>query len=188
MKDALIQMIRDSGIPGVKAPEGPREPPKDQPYASGEVHMHIYEYWGCKGGHTDKLSVQVELRDRKNQMIGQMRRTQAGVSAPVLVKSSFEQELVITPEWHQGVRSANDGWIEFQLGDLKFDTRGKSGGAHCNWGGFDPRQGPTCWIDDGNGGVISMPQAVAINQIDCWFPAVRSFSVYDEIPEDLVTF
>lgn len=43
---------------------------------------------------------------------------------------------------------------------------------YCFVGGYDPRQGPECFISGPHRAPIPQPDAVAIAQMDCYFPAV----------------
>jgi hypothetical protein len=132
--------------------------------------MHIYQYWGCVGGDENNISVKVKIRDSTDALIGSMDRTQADATTPAHMKSKFEDELIITPKWAEG------GYIQFQLVTFAFNTnsnRNEAEPTHCRCGGFGPGEGPTCWIDTG-GFPIEHPVAVAINQVDCWFPSVST--------------
>jgi len=169
IKDGLIAMLRSNNVPGVKQAT-PIQPPKKQPYASGQVHIHIYEYWSCLD-NANNLSAQITMWDSTNIQIGYIARTQAGASASAKMGSKLEDQLIVTPEW------ANGGYIQFQLGSLQFDTnadRDSSKSVYCNVGGFDPRQGPECYVEVPSGPPVYNPNAVSIAQMDCFFPAVSS--------------
>ena len=166
IKDGIIAILRNNNVPGVKQAT-PNPPPVKQPYASGQVHMHINEYWSCLDD-ANNLSVEITMWDSTNTQIGYMKRTQAGASASARMGSKLEDQLIITPEW------ANNGYVQFQLGSLQFNTNDDTDSSkpvHCHWGGFDPREGPQCYLP-GPTGPIQNPKAVSINQIDCYFPAV----------------
>ncbi|KAK2781569.1 hypothetical protein FQN53_000510 [Emmonsiellopsis sp. PD_33] len=166
MKDGLIAMLRKDKVPGVKQPKRTL-PPKKQPYASGQMHIHIWEYWGCLDDENN-LSVKIQMWDGAGNQIGMMERTQAGATGPAHMRSKLENELIITPEWAKG------GYIQFQLGDLQFNTnddRDENKPVFCRVGGWDPRQGPQCWIAAPPGPPIYYSKAVSIAQMDCWFPA-----------------
>lgn len=118
--------------------------------------------------------------DGKGTQIGYMKRTQAGASASAKMGSKLEDLLVITPEWAKG------GYIQFQLGALGFNTEDDTeylnpAKAGCHWGGFDPRQGPVCFVSPGDGAIIPVPGAYSKNQVDCSFPSVSAskFRVLD---------
>ncbi len=109
--------------------------------------------------------------DGVGTQIGYMARTQAGASAAAKMGSKLEDQLVITPEWAMG------GYIQFQLGALGFNTNDDTDDSkptHCHWGGYDPRQGPTCWATSPGGQPVPIPGAYAKNQVDCWFPSVST--------------
>lgn len=75
------------------------------------------------------------------------------------------------------------GYIQFQLGALAFNTKDDTDASkptHCNWGGFDPRQGPVCWAPTPGGGVVPIRGAYSKNQIDCWFPSVSALCSLDK--------
>lgn len=108
--------------------------------------------------------------DGAGTKIGYMKKTQAGASASARMGSKLEDLLVITPEWARG------GYIQFQLGPLGFNTiddTDDSKPTHCHWGGFDPREGPPCWVPT-PGPPVRNPAALSINQVDCWFPSVSN--------------
>lgn len=170
IKDGMIALLRENKVPGVKQ-AAPTTPPKQQPYASGRVHIHIREFWGCLDD-ANNLSIEIEMWDSANTQIGYTKRTQAGASASARMGSKLENELVVTPEWAKG------GYIQFALGDLQFNTnddRDNTKDVFCNVGGYDPREGPQCYIPVPEGAPIYDPDAVAIAQMDCYFPAVSSF-------------
>lgn len=77
IKDGMIAMLRSNSVPGVKQ-AAPHPPPAKQPYASGQVHIHVKEYWSCLDAAND-LSVEISMWDSTNAQIGYMKRTQAGV-------------------------------------------------------------------------------------------------------------
>ncbi|KAI9785906.1 MAG: hypothetical protein M1839_008172 [Geoglossum umbratile] len=167
-KDAMIDLLRKDNVPGVKQAT-PVKPPPKQPYASGQVHIHILEYWGCLD-NDNNLSVDITMWDSASTQIGHMGRTQAGASASAKMGSKLEDQLIVTPEWAKG------GYIQFQLGGLQFNTNDNTDSSkpvYCNVGGYDPRQGPRCYIFVGDQ-VVFDPKAVAIAQMDCFFPAVSS--------------
>jgi hypothetical protein len=173
IKEAMIAMLRNNKVPGVKQ-AAPNPPPEKQPYASGQVDIHINEYWSCLDD-ANNLSVEITMWDSTGTQIGYMNRTQAGASASAKMGSKLEDQLIVTPEWAKG------GYIQFQLGSLLFNTnddRDKSKPTHCNVGGYDPREGPRCFIPHPPGAPTYDPKAVAIQQIDCSFPAVSSLLFY----------
>ena len=134
------------------------------------MHIHVNEYWDCLD-NSDNLSVQVTMWDAVGGQVGYMPRTQAGASASANMGSKLEDQLVITPEW------ANGGYIQFQLGALQFNTKDdtdNSKPSYCNWGGWDPREGPTCYIGGPDGTPTPIHDAFSLNQIDCWFPRVSA--------------
>jgi hypothetical protein len=173
IKDAVIAELRKNKVPGVKLTP-PTSPPKQQPYASGQVHMHVDEYWSCLD-NANNLSVEINITDSKGTLIGYMPRKQAGASASARMGSKFEDYLIVTPEWARG------GYVQFSLGGFQFNTaddKDKSKPTYCIWGGYNPKEGPKCWIVDPTGGAVQDPDAVAINQIDCYFPAVSFYPVH----------
>jgi hypothetical protein len=144
MKDTLLARLRSDKVPGVKDPAPPPPPPK-QPYASGDIHFHVNEYWDCLPDENN-LSVEIAMWDSTaptdSHQIGYMARTQAGATQSAQMGSKLEDQLIITPE-HQG------DYIQFQLGDLHFKSTDEQDTtqpkkAWCKIGGWDPRGGPTC--------------------------------------------
>jgi hypothetical protein len=103
--------------------------------------------------------------------MGYMPRTQAGASASAKRDSKLEDFLIVTPEW------ASEGSIQFQLGNLQFhinDDRESSKPVYCSIGGYDPKQGPQYYVPNSvTGDPTYVVDAVAIAQMDCYFPAVR---------------
>lgn len=115
--------------------------------------------------------------DGVGKEIGYMARTQAGASASANMGSKLENLLVITPEWARG------GYIQFQLGALGFNTKDDTDDSkptHCHWGGYDPRQGPICYVDSPPGGPTPIRGAYSRNQVDCWFPSVSASNYLDD--------
>lgn len=168
IKDRLIQMLRADKVPSVKQREPLPPPPTKPPYALGETHIHVNEYWGCLDD-ANKLSVEITRWDSSNKKIGYLHRTQAGASASASMKSKFENTLVITSELARG------GYIQFALGGLQFDTISNlvktddeakkardSKKLYCFVGGYDPKEGPKCWIRVGRT-VVADPKAVRIS-------------------------
>jgi hypothetical protein len=139
------------------------------------MHIHINEFWDCLDNE-DNLSVEVTMWDVTGAQVGYLPRTQAGASAPAKMGSKLEDPLVITAEWAKG------GYIQFQLGPLGFNTNDDKDAkkpTHCNWGGYDPRGGPTCWATGPDGRPIPIRGAYAKNQVDCWFPSVSTCGYLD---------
>lgn len=168
IKNGMISLLRNNNVPGVKGAAPPPPPLPKQPYASGQVHIHVKEYWGCLDD-ANNLSVEIEMWDSSGAQIGYIKRTQAGASAYAKMGSKLEDPLIVTPEWAQG------GYIQFQLGGLNFNTlndKDQSKPVYCNVGGYDPAEGPKCVIATPRGPPIYYPDAVSIAQMDCFFPAV----------------
>lgn len=171
IKNGMISLLRANKVPGVKGAAPPPPPPPKQPYASGQVHIHVKEYWGCLDD-ANNLSVEIEMWDSTGAQIGNIKRTQAGASASAKMGSKLEDQLIVTPEWAQG------GYIQFQLGGLNFNTlndKDQSKPVYCNVGGYDPSQGPKCVVAIPRNPPIYYPDAVSIAQMDCFFPAVSLF-------------
>ena len=104
--------------------------------------------------------------DSTNTKIGYIGRTQAGASGSARMNSKLEDQLIVTPEW------ANGGYIQFQLGNLNFNTKDDKDSkkqVYCKVGSFDPARGPNCLF----------PDAVSIAQMDCFFPAVSGCTTKD---------
>lgn len=55
-----------------------------------------------------------------------------------------------------------DDYVQFTYGGLSWQSRTPNGGAHCDVGGWDPRDGPICGLRYGN--------VNAVNNMDCFFP------------------
>jgi hypothetical protein len=83
--------------------------------------------------------------DSTSKGIGYLPLTQAGDVNPVSMGSLLEDKLILVPE-HAG---APEGYIQFQIGNLKFDTlknTDKTTDTWCSVGGWDPRAGPDCSV------------------------------------------
>lgn len=168
IKNGMISLLRANNVPGVKGAAPPPAPPAKQPYASGQIHIHVKEYWSCLDD-ANNLSVEIQMWDSTGAQIGSIQRTQAGASASAKMGSKLEDQLIVTPEWAQG------GYIQFQLGGLNFNTlndKDQSKPVYCNVGGYDPAEGPKCVIPVPRGPPIIDHNAVSIAQMDCFFPAV----------------
>ncbi|KAL2060154.1 hypothetical protein VTL71DRAFT_9976 [Oculimacula yallundae] len=121
IKDGLIQYLRDSKVPGVKAAPRPSPPLSTQPYASGQVHIHINEYWDCHD-NWNNLFVDIDIWDTAGTLIGHLDRTQAGASASARMGSKLEDQLVVTPEWARRVYSISARGSRIQHGPQCFIT------------------------------------------------------------------
>ena len=75
--------------------------------------------------------------------------------SPYSFTSKLPNPLVVTGE-HE-----ND-YIQFTYGGLSWQSKTSNGGAYCNNGGWDPRDGPICGQRVGNQN--------AVNNMDCFFP------------------
>ena len=47
-------------------------------------------------------------------------------------------------------------YIQFDYGDLHFQSRTPNGGGQCSVGGWDPRHGPVCDPVSGDGSAVSL--------------------------------
>ncbi|KAH7063582.1 SGNH hydrolase-type esterase domain-containing protein [Macrophomina phaseolina] len=136
IKEAMVKQLRADKVPGVKSDPvttaaattttrsstttssaiAAPSPTGKQPYASGQVRIHVQEWWGCPSyDDENNLSIAADIWDN-DVNIGSVKHTSAGATAPLSLASKFEQFMVITPEWADG------GYVQFALGSLSFNT------------------------------------------------------------------
>lgn len=136
-------------------------PPAPPPYATGTCSFHLTETQICAPDDKN-LFATITLLDNSKTTIGSV--TAGGAQpngAPINVADNFQflsklpHPIVIVGE-HQ-----ND-YIQFTYGGLQWTSKTPGGGARCNNGGWDPRQGPSC---GGRAGTV-----FAHNNMDCFFP------------------
>ena len=130
-------------------------------YATGTCAFHLIETQTC-GGDSNNLYAIVKLVDANKADIGDTPvNNDNPLGAPINAADpySFDSKLphpiVIVGE-HQ-----ND-YVQFTYGALSWQSKTPNGGANCNNGGWDPRDGPVCSPRFGD--------QPAVNNMDCFFP------------------
>ena len=137
--------------------------PSLPPYATAQCSFHLTETQDCEP-NTANLYAIINLKDNAGNDIGDTSVNSATdpVGDAIDVGSSYTftsnklpHALVVTGE-HE-----ND-YIQFVYRGLSWQSKTPNGGAYCNIGGWDPRDGPVCDTRFGNQN--------AVNNMDCFFP------------------
>jgi hypothetical protein len=128
-------------------------------YATGQCSFHLTETQDCEADSSNLFAI-INLKDGRGADIGDTPTTNpigAGINdgGSYTFNSKLPNPLVVTGE-HK-----ND-YVQFTYGGLSWQSKTPNGGAHCDVGGWDPRQGPQC------GGLFGDQNAV--NNMDCFFP------------------
>ena len=130
----------------------------DPPFVAGQCSFHLTETQTCELDSSN-LYADITLTDAAYNVIGDTPFT-VGINAgsPYTFYSNLPNPIVVTGE-HE-----NDN-IQFTYGGLSWaSTTGPSpnGGAYCNVGYWDPRNGPVCGEPIGD--------QDALRNMDCSFP------------------
>lgn len=129
-------------------------------YATGTCAFHLTETQRCEGDPKNLYAI-VKLVDANKADIGDTPVNNDPFGAPINAADpySFDSKLphpiVIVGE-HQ------HDYVQFKYGELFWQSKTPNGGAECNNGGWDPKEGPNCSPRFGN--------QPAVNNIDCSFP------------------
>ena len=130
------------------------------PYATGTCCFHLVETETCESD-SDNLYGHVTMYDGKKNDIGETTQADPGVpmnaAKPYSFTSKLKHPLVITGE------HSND-YVQFNIDGIQWTSSNPGDNAHCDTGGWDPRQGPTCTY--GRDPV----ESPATRQMDCCFP------------------
>ena len=137
-------------------------PPAPPPYATGQCSFHLTESQDCEADDMNLYAI-IHLVDGAGHLIGDTDTSANPLGAPINVGNSYSFQppnklpnpLVVTGE-HE-----ND-YVQFAYGDLSWGSKSPNGGAYCNVGGWDPRDGPIC--------LGSYTLQNAVNNMDCFFP------------------
>ena len=132
------------------------------PYVTGQCSFHLTETQDCEPDSKNLFSV-IKLKDGAGNDIGDTSVNPStdpvgqGINdgSSYSFTSKLPNPLVVTGE-HE-----ND-YIQFTYGGLSWQSKTPNGGAYCNNGGWDPRDGPICGQRFGNQN--------AVNNMDCFFP------------------
>ena len=155
--DAQINMddylpASSSTTPSTISTPTPSSPP---PFATGTCSFHLTETQDCNVDYGKNLYGNIVLKDNDKKIIGQTVLDDdhpigydMDNSSPYTFTSVLPHPLVITGE-HE-----ND-YVQFTYGDLSWQSKQPNGGATCNVGGWDPRDGPLCNLRFGNTNAVS---------------------------------
>ena len=149
-------------VPPALPPASTTVPPASPPaYATGTCAFHLKEVQTCEGDSNNLYAV-VNLVDANKADIGDTPvNNNNPFGAPInatdaySLNSKLPYPIVIVGE-HQ-----ND-YVQFTYRALSWQSKAPNGGASCNNGGWDPRDGPSCSPRFGD--------APAVNNMDCFFP------------------
>ena len=153
------QCQENAGQPGVGC-TCPGSPPNDSAppaFAPGTCCFHLTETETCGTDYSKNLFGHVKLVDDKKAVIGETKDDLGkpmNDGAPYRFGSKLKNELVITGEH-------NNDYVQFTIGGLSWQSKSPNGGASCDVGGWDPREGPVCLGEIGQS---------AKNNMDCCFP------------------
>jgi hypothetical protein len=161
--DSFLAAIKANRIAVNAAPPPP--PPPPPAYATGTCCFHLDEWENCNP-ESDDLYANITLLDNNKNTIYQtppQDLANGGLGDPInvgngtTIQGPLPNTMAITGE-HQ-----ND-YIQFTYGSLSWTSRTTSGPATCSNGGWNPRDGPACFVGFGIG------YQPAENQMDCCFP------------------
>lgn len=132
------------------------------PYVTGQCSFHLTETQDCEKDSLNLFAV-INLKDGAGNDIGDTSVNPAtdpignGINdgTPYSFTSKLPNPLVVTGEHEHD-------YIQFTYGGLSWQSKTPNGGASCNNGGWDPRDGPICSLRFGNQN--------AKNNMDCFFP------------------
>ncbi|KAL8740124.1 MAG: hypothetical protein Q9190_007142, partial [Brigantiaea leucoxantha] len=118
--------------------------PPPPAYAPGTCSFHLDEWEDC-ADDSSNLFAKITLYDNNKAIIGQTQIDPAqnplgdpiNNSNPLLFNSKLPNALKVTGEHEHD-------YIQFDYGDLHFQSRNPNGGGQCTVGGWDPRDGPDC--------------------------------------------
>ncbi len=131
-------------------------------YVTGTCSFHLTETQDCQPDSKNLFAV-IGLKDGAGNDIGDTSVNPStdpigeGINdgSSYSFNSKLPNPLIVTGE-HE-----ND-YIQFQYGGLNWQSKTPNGGARCNNGGWDPRDGPICNLRSGNQN--------AVNNMDCFLP------------------
>ena len=135
--------------------------PPPPPYATGQCSFHLTETEFACESDDKNLYANIHMVDNAKNLIGDTDTSPNPAGASINAGDSYSFQpanklpypLVVTGE-HKG------DYIQFTYGGLSWQSKSPNGGASCNNGGWDPRQGPSCGRFTQN----------AVNNMDCSFP------------------
>ena len=134
-------------------------------YTKGTCSFHLTETQTC-GNDDENLFGIIHLKDGAGNDIGDTITDDSDWNIGISINdvdggyrfdSKLPHPLTITGE-HE-----ND-YVQFVYGDVHWQSKTPNGGAYCNNGGWDPRDGPMCEERE------TLLDRNAVNQMDCFFP------------------
>ena len=130
IKKAILAQLKSDGLP-------------KKPYEPGTCSFHLDEWQDCNDDYNNLYAIITLYDDKKNKIAETSADKQLGDpindSDPLHFKSKLPYDLVVVGE-HE-----ND-YVQFNYNGLQWKSRDTSGPATCSNGGWDPRDGPTCFI------------------------------------------
>ena len=136
--------------------------PPPPPYATGQCSFHLTETQDCESDSKNLFAI-IKLKDGPGNDIGDTTVNPSkdpdgeGINdgSSYTFISKLPNPIVVTGEHEHD-------YIQFTYGGLSWRSKTPNGGAYCNNGGWDPRDGPICGLAYGN--------QDAVNNMDCFFP------------------
>ena len=113
-------------------------------YAPGTCSFHLDEWQNCADDSSNLFAI-ITMYDNNKVVIGQTQTDGTNNplgdpindSDPLFFTSKLPNPLKVTGEHEHD-------YIQFDYGDLHFQSRSPNGGGQCSVGGWDPRDGPVC--------------------------------------------
>ena len=117
-------------------------PPPQAPFATGSCSFHMTQWdsdadaYDSDGKNDGIYGCEVRILDANRNTIGWQVHTQCSSSAPLSVKSKFENPMVVTPE-------AQNDYVQFTIGAQSWSSlwRGPND-PYCKVGGWDGSDDP----------------------------------------------
>ena len=134
-------------------------------YTKGTCSFHLTETQTCGNDYENLFGI-IHLKDGAGNDIGDTITNDSDWNIGISLNdvdggysfiSKLPHPLIITGE-HE-----ND-YVQFVYGSVHWQSKTPNGGAYCNNGGWDPRDGPMCEERE------ELLDRNAVNQMDCFFP------------------
>lgn len=120
------------------------------PYATGTCAFHLTETQDCDTNQDANLYGDVTMVDNNKATIGQtVIDTTNPIGMPMDVGNSYSflsklpNPLIITGEHDKD-------YVQFTLGALSWQSKTPNGGGYCNFGEWNPKDGPVCGLRTGD--------------------------------------
>ena len=122
-------------------------------YAPGTCSFHLDEWQIC-ADDSNNLFATITLYDNNKVVIGQTDTTTNPLGDPINNSDalSFTSKL---PNPLRVTGEHRNDYIQFDYGDLHFQSRSPNGGGQCSVGGWDPKGGPVCGSRYGDQNAVS---------------------------------